>query len=68
MREYKNVDRDRLLEAVKESQYGISYIGFCVACGAERGGCEPDARQYECYECGENTVYGAEELLMYIGF
>jgi hypothetical protein len=22
--------------------------GFCLACGAEAEGCEPDARQYEC--------------------
>jgi hypothetical protein len=38
--------------------------GFCVSCGAERDCCEPDARNYPCEECGDNTVYGAEELLM----
>ena len=40
------------------------YIGFCVNCGAEREGCEPDARRYECEECGENRVYGASELFI----
>ena len=38
--------------------------GFCLACGEEADGCEPDARQYECEACGERKVYGIEELLM----
>ena len=38
--------------------------GYCVECGAERGGCEPDARGYECEACGKAAVYGAEELLL----
>jgi hypothetical protein len=38
--------------------------GFCVACGAEVLGVEPDARQYACEGCGEETVYGVEELLV----
>lgn len=39
-------------------------LGFCLACGAEAFGVEPDARRYECEECGAEKVYGAEELLM----
>lgn len=39
-------------------------IGICVACGAERDGCEPDARRYPCEVCGEDKVYGAQELLL----
>lgn len=38
--------------------------GICLACGEEQGGCEPDAREYECELCGERQVYGAEELLV----
>jgi hypothetical protein len=38
--------------------------GFCIACGEEADGCEPDSRRYECAACGMPTVYGAEELLM----
>ena len=37
---------------------------FCLACGEEASGCEPDARQYECELCGARKVYGIEELLM----
>jgi hypothetical protein len=39
-------------------------LGFCLACGAEAYGVEPDARRYECESCGKPKVYGAEEILM----
>jgi hypothetical protein len=42
------------------------YIGFCTACGAEQGGCEPDAKKCICESCGQPAVYGAEELLFMI--
>ena len=41
-----------------------SYEGVCMKCGAVRDGCEPDARNYECYDCGARAVYGIEELLI----
>lgn len=39
-------------------------LGFCIACGAESGTVEPDARRYECESCGEKKVYGAEQLVI----
>lgn len=36
--------------------------GYCISCGAWRDGCEPDACNYECEECGESMVFGASEL------
>lgn len=39
-------------------------LGFCLACGAQADGVEPDAREYECDACGAEQVYGAEEVLM----
>ncbi len=38
--------------------------GYCLACHAEAYGVEPDAREYECENCGAPKVYGAEELLL----
>ena len=38
--------------------------GFCIACGETVYGVEPDARRHECESCGENRVYGLEELLI----
>jgi hypothetical protein len=59
-----NLDIEQVMEAVKESWSSCSNPGFCMACGAERGGCEPDAENYECWECGENMVFGAEQVLL----
>jgi hypothetical protein len=38
--------------------------GFCLACGAEAYGVEPDARRYTCGACEAPKVYGLEELLI----
>ena len=51
---------DRIMEACESGDN----MGFCLACGAEAYGVEPDARKYECEECGEPKVYGAEELVL----
>ena len=51
---------DRIIQAIKDDDN----IGFCIACGEEVYGVEPDARCYECESCGELKVYGAEELLL----
>ena len=39
-------------------------MGFCIACGCEADGVEPDAVRYPCEDCGEHKVYGAEELVL----
>lgn len=51
---------DQIIAAVQSDDC----LGFCTACGAEAFGVEPDARGYECEECGVHKVYGAEELLI----
>lgn len=53
------VTLERVMEAVEED----NSLGFCLGCGAEASGVEPDAREYKCEACGERKVYGAEELL-----
>lgn len=41
------------------------YNGVCLSCHAIHfGDCEPDARRYECEECGETDVYGIEEAVL----
>ena len=45
-------------------QASLDYVGFCLACGGARDNCEPDARKYECPNCGAHEVYGAEELVI----
>jgi hypothetical protein len=46
---------------------GVSNDGLCVWCGSVQGGCEPDAQEYKCEGCGNNTVFGAEEVLINSG-
>jgi hypothetical protein len=36
--------------------------GFCLACGHQADGVEPDARKYTCEACQAPKVYGLEEL------
>lgn len=53
-------------EQVDSMMFGMGYPGVCIACGYldEYAGCEPDARGYECPECGKNKLYGLEEAMM----
>ena len=52
------------MDAIQRAQCGTDNPGFCLACGEEQEGCEPDARGYECEVCGAHRVYGAEEILL----
>ncbi len=60
MKIHPSITEDRIIEAVEADDC----LGFCIACGADAFGVEPDARRYECEACGESAVYGAEELLL----
>ena len=55
-----------IMEACERQMTSLDNPGFCIECGCENGGCEPDARKYECEACGAKAVYGAEELLMMV--
>lgn len=49
-----------LTEAISQE----NNTGFCLACGSDNSGIEPDARKVPCEVCGAPKVYGAEELLL----
>jgi len=63
---HSSVTHMRVLDAVERAMTTTDNPGFCLACGADADGCEPDARGLECEVCGESAVYGAEELLLVI--
>jgi len=52
------------ITAGEYAELSANYGGFCVECGDEAYGIEPDARRYECESCEAPAVYGIEELLM----
>lgn len=54
------VSLDMVVAAIESGQY----IGFCLNCGAEVDGVEPDAEKYQCEDCNRRTVYGAEQILL----
>ena len=64
MKIHADITLDIVINAVERQTFGTDNPGFCISCGEEQGGCEPDARGYPCECCNENTVYGAEELLI----
>lgn len=59
---HKSVTRKAVTAAIKRRMTGLDNPGFCLACGHEVEGVEPDAQEYECEACGECEVYGAEEI------
>lgn len=66
MKIHKSITPNRVAGAVERAMITLDNPGFCVACGSDADGCEPDARNYECDECGKRAVFGAEELLMHL--
>jgi len=58
------LDPDEVLEAAEEQMFGLGNAGFCLNCGEELEGIDPDARGDECECCGSQSVYGAQELVM----
>ena len=58
------VTLERIMEAVERANNSLDNPGFCLACGNDADGCEPDMRNGECETCGAFEVFGAEELLI----
>ena len=61
---HSSITLKRVQEAVEQQMFGLENPGFCKSCGADHYSCEPDARNYECDECGERQVFGAAEILL----
>ena len=64
MKIHPSITEERIIDACERRDTSLDNPGFCIACGEDAEGCEPDARDYECEHCGEHKVYGAEELLL----
>ena len=63
---HPSITIERVTEAVERELTTLDDPGFCLACGAEAEGVEPDAEYYTCESCGEPAVYGAAEILIAI--
>jgi len=63
MKMHRSITTERVIEAVERAPSSLDNPGFCIACGEDADGCEPDAERYECESCGKRAVYEAEQLL-----
>lgn len=54
------ISQRRIRQAIESDES----IGFCISCGSEQSGVEPDAEGYRCESCGQFSVKGAENLLL----
>ena len=52
------------IEECMAANDGVNSPGFCLACGEFCDGVEPYACRYECDCCGEEKVYGIEQLVL----
>lgn len=62
----KKLTDEVIAEAVERHATSLDNPGFCLICGNEQEGVEPDATNYECEACGAEQVFGAEELMLLI--
>lgn len=63
---HKSITLERIESLVREQMFDLANPGICTNCGEDADDCEPDARNYPCDVCGENQVFGAEELLFLV--
>ena len=61
---HKSLTLDRVMAAASAQMFGTENPGFCIACGEDADGCEPDSCNYPCEVCGENKVFGASEIML----
>lgn len=61
---HSSITLEKVMDAAQREMFGTDNPGFCLSCGEEQEGCEPDARNYECECCGDRQVFGASELLL----
>ena len=56
---------DEVFEDHIDELYDNVVPGFCKSCAAYYGQVEPDARGYECDNCGELDVSSVVEILLF---
>lgn len=63
---HKSLTEAVVAGAVERQMRTLDDPGFCLICGNEASGVEPDAQNCTCEACGAEQVFGAQELLFAI--
>ena len=58
---HPSITPSRVVDAARRRVMTLDNPAFCLACGNEQEGGEPD-----CKACGEPRVFGAEELMVQV--
>ena len=64
MKVHSSITVERIVDACERRGRSLDNPGFCIDCGQDAEGVEPDAEDYDCGCCGAKGVWGAEELLL----
>lgn len=65
---HSSITAQRVYEAVVEGMCSTDSPGFCLSCGADADGVEPDARGYTCDVCGDDAVASAQFVLLTVSY
>lgn len=63
---HKSITDEIIMDACERHAMTLDNPGFCLVCGNEAEGVEPDAENYTCESCGAEQVFGADELMLTI--
>jgi hypothetical protein len=63
MPDFTNVSGERIADACVRRRLGLASPGFCLSCGVEVAGVQPEAVRLKCEACGSDTMFGCEGLL-----
>lgn len=63
----RNITVEMVEDALESSVFDTDYISYCILCGAEHQGFEPDTRGAICDHCNDEAVYSVEELVLWVG-
>ena len=61
---HRSITRERVVAACRRRAESLDNPGFCLSCGFEQEGAEPDAEEITCESCGEESVMGSDEILL----
>ena len=61
---HPSITPERVMEALEDHELSLDNPGFCISCGDDAEGYEPDAEYCECENCGLPSVFGAMQLAL----
>jgi len=61
---HHSITPERVMAALENNRTSCDNPGFCITCGTDADGIEPDAEYYQCEGCGAPSVFGAMQVAL----